>query len=896
MPRISFRARTMLVAGLVLLMSLTFTIQSLREDAAANRTRQGAEVTAALASVAASLNIVVKDTAAFLGVLELLIGSTDVSACERGLAAAHVRTAVVGVIRQVFIVRDDRVLCQSSPGSFSVLDDSAQRLRWAVAPKAAVPLASGEPILGAISGEWVVVVARHSVEHRGMVVASISLSTLNDLVFGGLPTTTLITVTDAEGRTLLRSEGFRDRVGHVIPTQATVESISQTRFGLPVMQTREGTLKVTQSEPVLSPDSGGVMRVWAGRDLDPMPWVVFAGRPFDTPKAAEWLVRSAQTLAPVLVLLVVILVLLANLSGELRSLSTYVAQVSQDGNMLPPQRFAPEFAPVVSAFRLAFDMRKMAELELERSNQDLTIRVEERLAELRRSEAFRDAVMETAHDAMLVVDPRGTIVAANSGVEHVLGRTRDQMVGGSLAALVVPPEYRKAHDAAFQRRMSGADDLQGRRVELPVLRGDGSIFPAEIVISSTRVAGQSFSVGFIRDITDRTRTERELREAMTAANAAARAKSQFLATMSHEIRTPLNGIMGMLDLLIDSPADATRAERLSVARRSADALLQLLNDILDYSRLDAGRVELEAVDFDLPLLVAETADLVRDAASLKGLRVTHSVDPDVPRMCRADRARLRQILFNLASNAVKFTTQGEVSLSATVRAAGVRLAVSDTGIGIAADRAEHIFEPFTQADSSMTRRFGGTGLGLAIVKALVDCMGGTVGVTSEPGRGSTFWIDIALDPAPLAEASVQNGRPVAVRPSRILIVEDDPLCQLVARETLERVGHHCDVAPDGPTSLTMVAAGTYDVILMDYRLPGMDGAEATRRLRQRGHAGPIIALTAETSEEDRRTCLDAGMSDFLSKPVNARRLLDTVQSALSEGDHRTRNDHSKSAT
>lgn len=885
MPGMTLRFRTFLIAALVFVLSLAFTARSFQKDRDAALVKQGVDVVAALASVAATLNFAVRDTAAFLNGLTPLIASADKASCQRDLAAM-LGSSVAGSIRQVFIVRDDTAVCQSAPGPFSVFDEHGARRQWAVAPKGGAPLVSGDPNLGATSREWVVVVAKHEPSKHGMVVASLSLSTLNRLVFDDLPSSTLVTVTDENGLTILRSEDFEDRVGRLVPFQQQVEGVSRSRFGLPVSRTADGSLRVTQSEPVISPDADGVMRVWSGRALTPMPWVAFAGRQVDAAYTTEWLRNAVSTATPALVLLGVILWLLASLSRELRAVKEYVAQVARDGNMLAPRRFVAEFTPLVETFREAFDLRKAAELQLEQSNQELSERVEARLAQVRRTEAFRDAVMETSLDALLVVDGDGNIVGANTGVEHVLGFSRHELLGRHLATTIVPPDFRDAHLNAFGRRAAADSDLRGLRVELPVLHADGRTFPAEIVISTTRLEGQFFSVGFIRDITERTRIEGELRAAMVAATAAARSKSEFLATMSHEIRTPLNGIMGMLDLLIDSPSDASRTGRLTIARQSADTLLQLLNDILDCSRLDAGRAELEPVEFDLRLLVAEVADLIGEAAKQKGLTLTWHASAEVPKRWRADRARLRQVLFNLASNAVKFTPHGRIEIGAdmigiTTASPRVRLFVEDTGVGIAAEHQADVFEPFVQVDSSMTRRFGGTGLGLAIAKALVERMGGAVGVTSEPGAGSIFWVE--LDVAPLAESSAAATglAPAATAgPACILIVEDDPASQVVASEALSRAGHRCDIAPDGPAALRLAATTVYDLILMDCRLPGTDGCDVTRSLRGAGFCGPILAVTAQTEEDVRQACLDVGMDSVLIKPIAPARLVAVVDSWL----------------
>ncbi len=882
----SLRTRSLLVTALVMALSLAISYQSFQDETDAIRVREGTDVMATLASTGAALNLAVKLVASYLEQLGPLTQLPDATSCQAALRTSAQDKAVMGLVTQVFIVRSDTSLCQSSPGAFSVFGPTGARLLWAV-PSGA-PLASGEPIYGAISREWVVVVAKHLPESRGIVVASLSLSRLNELVFEPLAVSnrTLVTITDADGRTMLRSDGFNERVGRPIPLQPQVEGVSRSAFGFPVLKRPDGTLTVTQPEPVISPDAAGIRRVWAGRELSPMPWVMFAGRVLESPTLGSWIRGVFRENAAMFGLLALIAWMLASIGLQLRSMSRYVATAATTGNLLPPRGFPIEFAPLVAAFREAFDLRKAAELQLEASNQHLHALVEARLAEARRADTFREAVMETAHDALLVVDAGGIIVATNSGVQQVLGFSRDELLGRRLADTVVPPEFRAAHREAFHDRRASGRDLTGRRVELPVRRADGTTFPAELVISTTRVGGQFFGVGFIRDITDRAKAEQELRDAMVGAQVAARTKTEFLATMSHEIRTPLNGIMGMLDLLIDSPADNTRSDRLKLARRSADTLLQLLNDILDYARLDAGRIELEPVDFDLHALIAEIVDLIAESANQKGLLVAAEVDDGAARRCYADRSRLRQILFNLASNAVKFTGQGRIDIRvAAVDSPGgrrVRLSVQDTGIGIAADRLPHIFSPFTQADSSMTRRYGGSGLGLSIVKALAERMGAQVGVSSEPGRGSTFWIELdALPRTVPAEASVASvDRHPLGPPSRILIVEDDEVSQLVAHEALSRAGHQCDIAADGPTALTMSQHVIYDAILMDCRLPGMDGCEVTRRLRAAGFSRPIIAVTAQTSDSERLACIESGINAVVSKPVTPSRLVDAVASAL----------------
>ncbi len=875
----SLRTRALVAGGLVLLMSGSGAVGTYRANIASNRAAKGAETVAALATVAATLHFAVTDIAAVLDRVEPLV-ELPTRACRERLDSGLATWVSTGLIRQVFIVREDTVVCQSIPGAFSVLDERGQRRAWAVPPARGMPFASGEPILGPISGEWVVVVARHVPRVRGIVVASVSLTTLNRLMFEKLPDTTLITVTDLAGRTLLRSQGFTERVGKPIPLQAQVAGISEREYGAPIASSPEGLPFIAQTEPVISQDAAGVTRVWAGRILEPLPWVAFAGRRLDQPDAKSLLASVLRSTAPTAALMVAVLWILAGISLQVRVMGGYVSAVARSGNMLPPTRFVPEFAPLVDAFRHAFDLRKAAELELEHANQALEVKVEQRLDELRLSDAYRDAIMESAHDALLVIDENGVIISANSGVRFVLGWPRENIIGRRFVDTIIPPGYGAAHQFGFSEQPA-EPTFRDRLVEIPVLRADGTTFPAEVVLSSSRVGGQSFAVGFIRDITERSRTESELRVATAAAQAAARAKSEFLAAMSHEIRTPLNGIMGMIDLLIESPSDARNGARLAIARRSADGLLQLLTSILDYSRLDAGRAEIEIVEFDLPLLLHEVADLVGEAARSKGIALEEvNVAADVPKHCLGDRSRIRQLLFNLASNAVKFTAAGHVRMCATMTDTGqTRLAVEDTGIGIAPEHLTQVFEPFVQADSSMTRRFGGTGLGLAIVDMLAQAMGGRAGVESQLGVGSVFWVDLNLPPTP-SPAPRQVPVSALTQKARVLIVEDDEVSQQVALQALTKAGYFCDVAADGGAALAMAEVALYDVILMDCRLPGIDGCETTRRLRVGGVTAPIIAVTADTAEAQREKCLAAGMADVVPKPVSPSRLVEIVATAV----------------
>ena len=540
----------------------------------------------------------------------------------------------------------------------------------------------------------------------------------------------------------------------------------------------------------------------------------------------------------------------------------------------------------------------------------LVRRVNHVLDDLDRQRAHWRAFFDTAIDAILVIDARGTIQSANSATEDMFGWSKDELIGHNVSKLM-PSPHAEEHDGYLRRaRGDGDSHVIGRVREITAMRRDGSMFPGHLAVSRMMVDGQTFFTGIVRDMTPIKALEDELRQhahALEVAHAraveATASKSAFLANMSHEIRTPMTAILGFVDLLGDADtSESQRQDYLETVRTNGQHLLALINDILDLSKVEAGKVDVERIEVSLPKLVRDLNRLYGARASEKGLALEFLTEGDVPRTILTDPIRLQQILANLIGNALKFTEVGGVNVRVRSSTRGgesqLHFAVHDTGIGMTDEQTQRLFDPFTQAESSTTRRFGGTGLGLTISRRLAQLLGGDVTIESTTGLGSIF--TLTIDPGHVVGAetmrhlfesgahmpvTADDTEPTPTLEGRVLLAEDNAVNQRLVVRMVEKLGLEVHTVEDGAAAVHAALDARdegrpFDVVLMDMMMPTMDGYEATRVLRQAGYGESIVALTANAMSGDRERCLEAGCDEFLAKPIDRPALYRVLRKVL----------------
>ncbi len=532
-------------------------------------------------------------------------------------------------------------------------------------------------------------------------------------------------------------------------------------------------------------------------------------------------------------------------------------------------------------------LEKLAESEQLNIALDQKIKENERTQKLlRKNEIMLSGVISSALDAIVITGQFGHIIHWNQAAVEIFGYTEKEVKGRTLMETIIPLSYEFTDWNGFQGFQQGGSNVSilNKRLELTAVRKNKEEFPIELTVTAIEDESESYYSAFIRDISSRRQREQELVQMKEKAEQAAKAKSQFLSVMSHELRTPLNAVIGITHLLMQSQPREDQQEDLRTLQFSGESLLHIINDILDFTKLDSGKIELSAIDFNLRDLAQSLYQSFSFKAKEKGIFFDVEYDEKMPFYVKGDNFRLSQVLNNLISNAIKFTQEGSVKLRIEMienqgRSYVTQFSVIDSGIGIPEDKLEKIFEQFTQADSDTTRLYGGTGLGLSISARLVELMGSSIVVTSTPGKGSRFQFAMVLqegvktDPGSLSTSTkVVPKSNEQFQNKVILLAEDNVFNANIARRFITGWGAQLEIVVDGRQALEFVSRRKYDLILMDVQMPVLDGFACTRKIRKHFKDIPIIAITASPRNEIITEIMACGMNDFVSKPFKPNEL------------------------
>ena len=816
-----------------------------------------------------------------------LVKQLDATRCDPLLNDLHALNPAYA--NTVYTDINGLVVCSAlpKPGDQPV---SAASMDWYQDFRKVGRFSIGQPHFGPISGKWVSVLSVPILNERKEMVGAVhlSLDLKNydpEIPEEYLPPESLYGFFDSDGIMVWRN---LDPEG-VIGTRPNAEAARR------IVEVRDGEF-----------ESLAVDRVTRFFSVVPMPetgWVAFVGVPAATVFAAarqRALVASLMALATIGCLMLLAVLLARRIGRPIELLEECAAAVHGGSLTVRAAQAGPrEVASVAQKFNAMLDALQAKDEQLSQS------------------EATFRKLFEESSDAILLIDATGVFVECNQAALDLLRMTREKFLLSPLTRISAEfqPDGRRSEESVPE--MIALAYSKGRhRFDWTCVNAEGGEFIVEVSLMPIVIKGQTMLHTAWREITDRKKAESEIRalnesleervrqrtadleatnqlltRAKIEADAANVAKSAFLSNMSHEIRTPMNGIVGMVGILRREGVTPGQAKRLDIIDASAQHLLSVINNILDISKIEAGKFSIENVPVAVGTVLSNVGSILIGRARAKGVELRVECGP-MPSLLAGDPTRLQQALLNFATNAVKFTDSGSVTLHAfsqqeTRDSVVVRFEVRDTGIGIAPEAVSRLFCAFEQADNSITRKYGGTGLGLAIARRLAELMGGDVGAESTPGVGSTFWFTARL--GRLADGAAEPSSVLAGKPAdkvlleryaggRVLLAEDEPINQEVSCSLLEEAGFRVDLAADGVEAVSLARSGRYDLILMDMQMPNLSGLDATRAIRSDSlnRDTPILAMTANAFDDDRRACLDAGMNDHIGKPVDPERMYQTL--------------------